>query len=145
VETTAMKLEVLVHSVESRLFRLGRTLLQADEKSELREEMDLAQLEMATREKALARAEGHCDEVRERVKTLQSQAEQMTGQIESSYRRGKRSQALRQAMELETIRRDLIAAQAELPRLEQTVWSIGFNLRQMRRRMERIREQISGR
>jgi hypothetical protein len=144
-ETTPMKLEVLIYSVESRLFSLGRTLLQADEKSDLREELDLAQAELTARESALADAESHRDEVQQRVKALQLQGEQLPGLIESSYRRGKTSQALRQAMELETVRRDLAAAQGELRKLEQTVWSLGFNLRQMRRRVERMREQVYGR
>jgi predicted nucleic acid-binding Zn-ribbon protein len=140
----AMKLEELIYNVESRLFHLGRTLLQADEKSDLREELDLAGAELISREGALVRAEARRDALRQRMHGLQKQVEQMPAQIESSYRRGKKSQALRQAMELESLRRDLAAASAELPKLEQTVWSLGFTLRQMRRRLERIREQIFG-
>jgi predicted nucleic acid-binding Zn-ribbon protein len=138
-----MKVEELIYNVESRLFRLGRTLLQADEKSDLREELDLAGAELIAREAALAKAEGRRNALRQRVQDLQKQVEQMPAQVESSYRRGKKSQALRQAMELESLRRDLAAATAELPRVEQTVWSLGFTLRQMRRRLERIREQIA--
>jgi predicted nucleic acid-binding Zn-ribbon protein len=139
----AMKVEELIYNVESRLFRLGRTLLQADEKSDLREELDLAGAELTAREAALAKAEGRRDALRQRVQDLQKQVELLPAQIESSYRRGKKSQALRQAMELESLRRDLAAASAELPKVEQTVWSLGFTLRQMRRRLERIREQIA--
>jgi predicted nucleic acid-binding Zn-ribbon protein len=138
-----MKVEELIYNVESRLFRLGRTLLQADEKSDLREELDLAGAELIAREAALAKAEGRRNALRQRVQDLQKQVEQMPAQVESSYRRGKKSQALRQAMELESLRRDLAAATAELPRVEQTVWSLGFTLRQMRRRLERIHEQIA--
>ena len=52
-----MKLEVLVQRVESRLFRLGRKLLQADEKADLQEELDLAMRELAARQADLARAD----------------------------------------------------------------------------------------
>jgi chromosome segregation ATPase len=138
-----MKLEVLINTVECRLFNLGRTLLQADEKSDLREELDHAQAELAARESSLARAEARRNEMVRRVEKLQFESERLPGEIESSFRRGKRSQALRQALELESVRRDLAAAGADLRKLEQTVWSLGFNLRQMRRRLERLREQIS--
>ncbi len=138
-----MKLEVLINTVETRLFRLGRTLLQADEKSDLREELDHARADLTARASTLARATARRDEAAKRVQTLQSESERLPCEIESSFRRGKRSQALRQALELESVRRDLSAAQTELRRLEQTVWSLDFNLRQLRRRLERLREQIS--
>jgi hypothetical protein len=142
-ETTAMKLEILIHRVETRLLNIGRTLLQADEKSDLREELDLAQAELTARESALAEAEAQREEVRERLKSLQKQALQLPGLIKSSYSRGKTSQALRQAMELENIRRQVAEGQSELRKLEQTAWSLAFKVRQMRRRLERMREQVS--
>jgi predicted nucleic acid-binding Zn-ribbon protein len=138
-----MKLELLISSVESRLFGLGRSLLQADVKSELREELEHAQAELSAREAALASAVARRDDMRQRVKTYQSESQRMPAEIESSFRRGKKSQALRQALELETIRRNFATAQADLCKLEQTVWCLCFNLRQLRRRVERIREQIS--
>ena len=86
-----------------------------------------------------------CAEVRQRIAVYQEVAAALPGQIESSFRRGKSSQALRQALELERIRRELAADRAELPKLEQTIWSLSFDLRLMRRRLARIREQLSGR
>jgi predicted nucleic acid-binding Zn-ribbon protein len=140
-----MKLEELVYRVESRLFSLGRTLLQADEKSSLREELEFAQAELSAREADLAQAEARRDELRQRIVTLQTDISSMPEQIKDSHRRGKHSQALRQAMQLERTRGELATSHAELPKLEQTIWSLGFHLRQMRRRLARIRDQIPGR
>ena len=72
-------------------------------------------------------------------------AGRLAEQIEDSFRRGKASQALRQALELERIRCEATACQAELPKLEQTTWSLGFILRQMCRRLDHIRDQLAGR
>jgi hypothetical protein len=140
-----MKLDEMLSGVETRLFNLGRKLLQADEKADLQEELDVAQVELSGREADLTRAEARRDEVRQRIEAKRAEAELLPAQIESSVRRGKASQALRQALELESIRKELTAAESELPKLEQTIWSLGFYLRQMRRRLARIRETLSGR
>jgi chromosome segregation ATPase len=141
----AMKLEHLVQRVETRLLTLGKTLLQADEKADLLEELDLAQAEVSARKAEQARNVAHRAEVRARLKTWKTQAADLPGQIEGSFKRGKSSQALRQAMELERLRKEIAEAEAELPRLEQTIWSLGFQLRQMERRLRRVREQLAGR
>jgi predicted nucleic acid-binding Zn-ribbon protein len=139
-----MTLDELLNKVEHRLFNLGRKLLQADEKADLREELEVAQGELVKREAELAATEARREEVRRHVEATRAEAALLPAQIESSYRRGKASQALRQALELERVRKALAEAEAELPRLEQTIWSLGFHLRQMRRRLERIREALSG-
>ena len=56
-----MKLDELLSSVESRLFNLGKKLLQADEKADLQEELDVAQVELAKREADLTGAEARRD------------------------------------------------------------------------------------
>ncbi len=136
-----MKLEELVYRVESRLFLLGRMLLQADEKSELREELEFAQDELAARQSELAEAAARRDALRQEILAHQAAVNALPEQIRDSSRRGKSSQALRQALELERIRRELDAARKELPRLEQTIWSLCFHLRQKRRDVARMRER----
>jgi hypothetical protein len=140
-----MLLEKIVWRVESRLFRLGRTLLQADEKSSLHEELDLALLELGARQADLARAEARRDAILLRARAHARKAAELPAEVESSFLRGKRSQALRQALELEGARRGLEAVKAELPAAEQTVWSLRFTLRQLRRRVDHLREALAAR
>jgi predicted nucleic acid-binding Zn-ribbon protein len=137
-----MKLELLIHQVETRLFNLGNTLLQGGAKADLQEDLEHAQVELAARKGAAARAVARREEIRKRIQANKEQADALPPQIESSFRRGKAAQALRQALELESLRRSISADESELPKLDQTIWSLSFNLRQMERRLARIREQI---
>jgi chromosome segregation ATPase len=137
-----MKLDVLINQVETRLFALGKTLLQADEKSDLLEDLEHAQVELAARKKTVSRAVTQREEIRKRICENKDQIDALPSQIESSFRRGKSSQALRQAMELERLRRAISADEAQLPKLDQTIWSLSFLLRQMERRLTRIRQQV---
>jgi hypothetical protein len=52
---------------------------------------------------------------------------------------------MRQALELDRLRRDLAADQAALPALEQTCWCVAFRLRQLDHRLERLREALARR
>jgi hypothetical protein len=137
-----MKLEMLIHQVETRLFSLGSTLLQAGEKADLQEDLEHAQVELAARRSAAAQAVAHREEVRQRIREAWEKAGALPAQIESSFRRGKSSQALRQALELENLRRAIAEDEAELPKLDQMIWSLSFHLRQMERRLNRLREQF---
>jgi hypothetical protein len=140
-----MKLEEVLQRVETRLLGLGSRLLQAGEKADLQEELELAQAEVRSRKAEQARIASQRDEMRARIGSRKEQIAQLVEAVESSFRRGLSSQALREALELERLRRELGEDEAALPKLEQVIWSLGFSLRQMERRLDRIREQLSGR
>jgi hypothetical protein len=140
-----MRLEEIVHRVEARLAGLGRVVIQADLASDLREEIDLTQAERAQLAADLERARAQCDDLRQRLTDRQAQAALLPSLVESSFRRGKRAQAMRQALELDHLRRNIAADQAALPRLEQTCWCLEFGLRQLDHRLERCREALARR
>jgi hypothetical protein len=144
-ERLRMKLEAVIHRVETRLLNLGKTLLQAGEKADLQEDLELAQAELTGRKVELTQTEARRDELRARIQARKETAALLPEQIENSFCRGKRSQALRQALELEHLRRDLASDEAQLPKVEQTIWSLNFQIRQMERRLTCLREEVAGR
>ena len=138
-----MSLEEIVHRVEARLFGLGRVAIQADPASDRREEIDLTVAEQSRLIAELERAQTRCEEVRRQANDRQAQAALLPSLIESSFRRGKAAQAMRQALELDRLRRDLAIDQEALPRLEQACWSLEFRLRQVERRLQRLRDALA--
>lgn len=142
VEGGAMKLEKLVHHLESQLI----DLFTRSERQERARERDAA---LARTRDDVSRLQDHLDrvlarrsEIAQRLEPLTQDAALLPSQIESSFRRGKSAQALRQAMELERLRRDMDALRGELARLDQAAWSLGFRLRQLRRRLASLRGEM---
>jgi hypothetical protein len=140
-----MNLEQMVQRFEARLAELGQRLLGASPEEQAREEMVLLAAELAERRAALARAQEERDATLRRLNENQQAAALLPSEIESSLRRGKRSQAFRQALELDRLRKSLDADRVALPRLEQTCWSLRFHLRQLERRLARVREETPAR
>jgi hypothetical protein len=129
-----MRFEQLVHRVESRLL----ALLPDEAREEQADEASLLKAEIARQQAELSRATARRGEAAERLEKNATQAALLPSQVESSLRRGKASQAMRQALELERLRKELEEDRAELPRLEQLIWSLGFRLRQLRRELGRL-------
>jgi hypothetical protein len=140
-----MRLEEIVHRVEARLFGLGRVAIQADAASDVGEEIDLTQADRSQLVAELERAQAQRDEVQQRLNERQAQAALLPSLVESSFRRGKAAQAMRQALELDRLRRDIADDQQALPRLEQACWCLEFRLRQLDRRLERLRDSLTQR
>ncbi len=134
-----MKLERIIYDVEARLVDLGHRALGGGPREALREEMEELQAEMARRRSALQRAEEEREAVRARLHENESAVSLLPSQVESSVRRDKASQAMRQAVELERRREELARDRAALPRLDQTCWSLQFHLRLLQRRWNRLR------
>jgi hypothetical protein len=137
-----MTLEQIVHRVEARLVGLGEALLRPNPRQELREAIADLEALVGLRSRALAEAEADRDATRQRLEENEAAAALLPSQIESSARRGKQSQALRQALELERLRQTVAEDHKALPRLEQTCWSLAFNLRQLERQLARLRDQL---
>jgi hypothetical protein len=55
---------------------------------------------------------------------------------------GQGDQAWQFALQLDQLRQQLAADQAQLPKLEQVCWSLQFQIRQMERQLARLHEQI---
>jgi chromosome segregation ATPase len=129
-----MRLEELVQSFETRLFGWLANDRQAEQSDERRELLA-----------AIRREEAERDELRERRAAIAPRVESMTqevallpSRIEMSLARGKTSQALRQSLELESLRRTLDEARKELARIDGELWSRDFRLRQLRRRFAEL-------
>jgi chromosome segregation ATPase len=140
-----MSFEEIVQRVESRLLGLGSAAIQADPASELREQIDLTQGEQARLLDELEQARARVEELRRQLSEKEAAAALLPSLVESSFRRGKASQAMRQALELDRLRREIAIAQVELPRLEQACWCLEFRLRQLDHRLQRLREALGRR
>ena len=140
-----MSLEQLVHHVESRLVGLGRRLLRPDPRTQLQEEIDEVLDELRQRRQALARSVQERDAARRRLSDNQTAAVLLPSQIESCVRQGRADQAWKYALELDEARRALAEDRDALPRLDQTCWSLDFLIRQLERRLARLRDKLPAR
>ena len=137
-----MTLEQLVHDVESHLFNLGRQLLRPDPRTQLREELDSVAEQLGARREALARSGEEREAARRRLHDNQTAATLLPGQIQAYLRRGDTEEAWRCALELDRARQAVAEDRAALPRLDQVCWSLQFTVRQLERRLARLREQV---
>ena len=133
-----MTIEEVVRSVENRLMDLGHRLFTADAGEQLQDTVDSVRRELAVRRAELQRLEAERDAVRERLQASESVVALLPSSIQSSFRRGKASQAWRQALELDRARRTLAENRRALPRLDQVCWSLGFLVRQLERHLRRL-------
>jgi hypothetical protein len=137
-----MNLERIVQEVETRLVEVGRALLRPGPAEQLREEIRALVAELAERTAALGRAQAERRAAQQRLGDNQVAAALLPSQVESSLRRGKSSQAFRQALELDRVRRTLAADRDALPGLERACEGFQFHIRLLERRLDRLREQL---
>lgn len=127
-------LERLIHQVEARLLALWQGDDRDHRRAALGEEITRLHAERA-----------HLAEERDLIREARQRDEQavvlLPTLIESSLRRGKPAQALRQALELDRARRELEAERLREEALEQACWSLAFRLRQLRRQLRRLSGQ----
>src|SRR5689334_5406586 len=107
-----MALETIVHRVEAKFLDISRAMIQADPASEMLEELDHLRGERGRHEAKLAELRGQLALRGQSVAEKQELAARLPAQVESSLQRGKASQALRQALELERLRHEMEAEQA---------------------------------
>ncbi len=131
-----MKFEHLIHRVESRLAELFD-----DAQDELREQAAALAATVARHEEELEAARARRDEAALRLERNTQAVALLPSSIEDSVRRSKSAQAMRQALELERLRREMAEDRTELPRLEQAIWSLSFRLRQLRRQLARLKAE----
>jgi hypothetical protein len=137
-----MKLEDLVYSLESRLLNLGRRMMRSNTREAAHEETDRLVEQLQKRQEALTRGRAELEVTRRRLTENQTAAVLLTSQIESCIFRKLASQAYRHALELDRTRHTIAEDQAALPRLEQTCWSLEFQVRQLERRLARVQEVL---
>jgi hypothetical protein len=141
-----MKLDDLADRLEEGLLNLGRILFRRrapkpppplPRTETLRQERERLLHELDESRARLVQEGAECDVYRQRLADRQAQAALLPSQIESSLRRGKPSQAFRQALELDRLRKEIQNDQDALPKLEQRCWCLGFRIRQIERRLNR--------
>lgn len=135
---------MLVHEildrVGARVLGVGRAILQANPASDRAEQLEHLRAEFARQDDRLATLRGHVSLLLQRVEDNEAAAAPLVAAVESSLRRDKPAQALRQALELDALRREIDADRAALQRVEHAVWCLDFRLRQLSRRIERMSE-----
>lgn len=138
-----MSLETVVHRVEAKFLDIGRAMIQADPVSEMLEELDQLRGEQVRDEARLAGLRGRLGLLGQTLAEKQEAAALLPAQVEASLLRDKRSQALRQALELDRLRREIAEQQAEVPRVEQAIWCLEFRLRQIERNTRRLTDELA--
>src|SRR3954447_4263248 len=133
-----MQVQEIVHRVGAKVLGVGKAMIEADPASDLREEVELLRGQRDREDDRLATVRGQIALLLQRVKDNEEAAAPLPAEVESSMRRGKSAQAMRQALELDRIRRELEDDRAELARLEHASWCLEFRLRQLDRRIERL-------
>lgn len=138
-----MSIPNLVTRVESAVLGVGKAMIQADPTSDLLEDLDLLRGQRDQHEEALATLRGQAALMAQQILEKKEQEPALVAQIESSMRRGKSAQAMRQALELESLRNDIRDKETELPRLEHAIWCMDFRLRQIVRRIDAIGQDLA--
>jgi hypothetical protein len=142
---TVMTLEKLVHNVEERLFQIGRRLLNPPPKVPSRSEAEVLAENLAERRAALEQAQTERAETQRRLGEKQKAAALLTSKIETCLHQSRSAEAYRNALDLERIREAIARDQDELPRQDQVCWSLGFNIRQLERRLKQLKTKSPSR
>jgi hypothetical protein len=131
--------EQMVERFETHLFGLFR-----DRQAESEEHTAALLAEYSQTRSERDRLTRRQAEIEGRLHDNQVAAALLPGQVESSYLRGKSAQALRQALELDRIRRELACDRNELPRLEQALDRLGRQLRRLEEQLALARREGAG-
>jgi hypothetical protein len=140
-----MHVQEIIDRVGAKVLGVGKAILQADPASEAAEEIEHLRGEQARQDDRLATLRGQVAVVMQRLAENESAAARLHDEVASSVSRNKPAQAMRQALELDGLRREIDSDRGALKRLEHAVWCLEFRLRQLVRRMERMREDPSER
>ncbi len=133
-----MNLERLVHSVESRLFGwLGNESreLETDQRREL-----LARLR--DEQSVCHRLRCQRGSLVDQIEALTQEVVLFPSRIESSLLRHNHSQAMRQSIELERLRRELTELRDQLNRLDDALFGHEFRLRRLRQQLNDLPEPV---
>jgi len=140
-----MQVPELLDRIGAKVVRVGRVILQADPASDLAEELEYLHGEYARQDDRLATLRGQVALLMQKLDDSEVIAGELPAAVESSFRRKKPAQALRQALELESLRRTMDDDRAALKRLTHAVWCLEFRLRQLTRRIEHLGEELTAR
>ncbi len=131
----------LWQSVEVRLQAWRRRWWPPDARVERRAAADELEAEIEQAAAELGSASVVLEELRQRVGASERQAVRLTGQVAECVKAGYEGQAWPFVLELDELRVALEADRGELRRQEQLCWSQEFRLRQLRRLLERMRQE----
>jgi phage shock protein A len=139
-----MTLEDLVHSVETRLFGLGRLFCQPDPNAKLLDALEHNEVQLQNRRRELAAAEAEQNALERRRKDRRAAADLLQVQIEAASTSGQSDRAWRLALDLDRVRQELSEDEKRLPSLEQVTWSLGFAVRHLERKRSRLEKRVRG-
>jgi hypothetical protein len=139
-----MTFEDFVHTVESRLFGLGRLLWRPDPLAKVYDALDQNEVQSQKRRRELATAEIELSSLRRRIADRKAAADLHMARVESARAAGEADHAWRLALELDRLRQEIGEDEKSLARAEQVTWSLGFAVRQLERERSRLEEQAKG-
>jgi hypothetical protein len=135
-------LEQFIHSLESRLLKLGQFLWRPDTRASRLEEAEHLIDQLQKLQGRLSSEQGELESTHRRLTRNHTAAVLLVAQIESCIHRGVPDQAYPHSLELERVRQALAEDRAALPRQEQRCWSLQFQVRQVERRLAHVQEEL---
>jgi hypothetical protein len=136
-------LEDLVYNLEAGLKNLGRALWPTDPVTQLHEQAQRVAVELCRQQKALRQACNERAAAQRRLKDNRGLIDRLPGLIQRCLRDRRSEEAWRHALALDRARQELADDEAALPRLGQVCWSLHFQVRQLERRLDNLRQRLA--
>lgn len=136
-----MSLENFFYRVEERVLDAGRYLLNQRPRDRAGEAAAGLAAELEDQAERLAKALTQLEVTRKAKAEHEARVTFLKSQIEALVKIRKTDAAYALAMEMDEVRQALADCQTRLPKQEQLCWSLEFKLRQMERRLDRVRQQ----
>jgi septal ring factor EnvC (AmiA/AmiB activator) len=138
-----MSLEQVIHTLEARVYHLGKRLWRDDPVLQLHEEAEQMRLELRFRYDELSRCRGAVTAARRRVAAKELKVVLLASAIETATLARNASGAWQQALELEQLRQAIAADRAELPYLQRACRKHTQDIAQLEQRLSQLEKQLA--
>jgi hypothetical protein len=135
-------LEELVSNVEASLRNLGRMLFPQDPTICLKADAEGIRRDLRQCQDELRQACQERAAAQRRLKDNHDLIARLPNLIQRCLAKDQSEDAWRHALALDRARQEIANDEAALPRLGQVCWSLHFQVRQLERRLGRLREQV---
>ena len=137
-----MFLERWVHTVEERVWALGRQLWRPDPRMRLREDVQHVCQDLRERRQALASCQVEMDGLRKCINANQAAVARLTTQVGTALAPAPPTRLGATALDLDRAHQELADDQGRLPKQEKLAATIELQIRFLTRRLARLQEQL---